>query len=124
MLEAAGWKGERLVGIAPGAANGTAKQWHPDRMAQVAAQLITHHGVSVAILGSSGDRPAAREVVERVEASRVPLGTRAQPGRPHVSDRVNRRHCPLRRIPVERLGSDAPGVRARRACRRGVRTNA
>jgi heptosyltransferase-2 len=74
VLEAAGWKGDGLVGIAPGAANGTAKQWHPDRMAQVAAQLIADHGVGVAILGSSGDKLAARDVVDRVEASRVPPG--------------------------------------------------
>ena len=77
VLEAVGWKGERLVGLAPGAAYGTAKQWHPDRVGQVAARLITHHDVGVVIVGSAGDASAAREVVERAEA----LGTRS--GRVH-----------------------------------------
>jgi heptosyltransferase-2 len=73
VLESAGWQGERLVGLAPGAAYGTAKQWHPDRMGQVAARLTTEHDVGVVIVGSAGDMSAAREVVERAET----LGARA-----------------------------------------------
>ena len=73
VLEAAGWKGEGLVGIAPGAAYGTAKQWHPDRMGQVAVRMIAQHDVGVVIVGSAGDDAAAREVVARAEA----LGARS-----------------------------------------------
>jgi heptosyltransferase-2 len=74
VLEAAGWKGERLVGIAPGAANGTAKQWPPERMGEVAARLIAEYDVSIALLGSGGDVAAARDLVARIDALRAPAG--------------------------------------------------
>ena len=52
----------RLVGIAPGAAYGQAKQWHPDRMADVSARLIADRDVTVVIVGASHDRDAARAI--------------------------------------------------------------
>ena len=89
VLNAAGWTGERLVGMAPGAANGTAKQWPPERMGEVAATLIAHHDVSIAILGSAGDVPAARELVARIEALKPPMGrVRNLAGRTSLSELI------------------------------------
>jgi heptosyltransferase-2 len=51
-----------LVGLAPGAAYGQAKQWHPDRMAQVARTLIADEDAVVVIVGASHDRDAGRAI--------------------------------------------------------------
>jgi heptosyltransferase-2 len=52
----------RLVGFAPGAAYGQAKQWPPDRMAELMAGLITDHAVACVIVGASHDRDAGRAI--------------------------------------------------------------
>ncbi|MEO7189478.1 MAG: lipopolysaccharide heptosyltransferase II [Vicinamibacterales bacterium] len=49
----------RLVGLAPGAAYGQAKQWPPDRVAAVAAELVRRQDVTCVIVGASHDRGAA-----------------------------------------------------------------
>jgi heptosyltransferase-2 len=54
--------GTRLVGIAPGAAYGQAKQWPPDRLAEVIARLVRERGETVLLFGASHDRAAAREI--------------------------------------------------------------
>jgi heptosyltransferase-2 len=54
--------GRRLVGIAPGAAYGEAKQWPTHRMAALAARLIAEHDVSVVVVGAAHDREAARAI--------------------------------------------------------------
>jgi heptosyltransferase-2 len=54
--------GERIVGMAPGAAYGQAKQWPPDRMAEVAAHLARAHGLRILVVGASHDREAARAI--------------------------------------------------------------
>jgi heptosyltransferase-2 len=46
----------------PGAANSQAKQWPPDRMAEVAARLVRERDVVCAIGGAAHDRPAARAI--------------------------------------------------------------
>jgi heptosyltransferase-2 len=51
-----------LVGIAPGAAYGQAKQWPPARAAEVIARLVRERGVTCAIVGAAHDRFAAREI--------------------------------------------------------------
>jgi heptosyltransferase-2 len=55
-------EGRPLVGVAPGAAYGEAKQWPPDRLAAVAARLIAEHGVAVVAVGAQHDRDAARAI--------------------------------------------------------------
>lgn len=62
-----------LVGFAPGAAYGQAKQWHPDRMAAVAARLARERDVTSVIVGASHDRDAARAIESwfRVHAPEV-----------------------------------------------------
>ena len=53
---------ELLVGMAPGAAYGQAKQWPPDRMAEVAARLARTRLSRIVIVGASHDREAARAI--------------------------------------------------------------
>jgi heptosyltransferase II len=54
--------GTRLVGLAPGAAYGQAKQWPPERVAELASRLIRDHAVICVLVGASHDRPAARAI--------------------------------------------------------------
>src|SRR5262245_4687808 len=54
--------GRRIVGIAPGAAYGQAKQWPPDRVAAVAARLVREGDVTCVLVGASHDRPAAHAI--------------------------------------------------------------
>ena len=51
-----------LVGFAPGAAYGQAKQWPPQRMAEVIARLGRDHGVVSVIFGAAHDRDAGRAI--------------------------------------------------------------
>jgi heptosyltransferase-2 len=62
-----------LVGIAPGAANSHAKRWPPDRMAGL-VQRLASLGIRSVLLGSAGDRPAARELESSLAASAAPSG--------------------------------------------------
>jgi heptosyltransferase-2 len=54
--------GARLVGVAPGAAYGAAKQWPPERVAAVLARLVQRTGVTCVLVGAAHDRAAAREI--------------------------------------------------------------
>lgn len=47
--------GENIVGVSPGAAYGTAKQWLPDRFAAAASRIALDLGGKVAIFGSSAE---------------------------------------------------------------------
>lgn len=49
-----------VVGLAPGAAYGEAKQWPPDRAAALAARLVRERDATCLVLGAAHDRPAAR----------------------------------------------------------------
>lgn len=63
LLSRAGVAGDaRLIGIAPGAAYGQAKQWPPARMAEVIARLVRERDVTCVIVGAAHDRLAAREI--------------------------------------------------------------
>jgi heptosyltransferase-2 len=53
---------EAIVGMAPGAAYGQAKQWMPDRMADVASRIVRHLRARVIVVGASHDRDAARAI--------------------------------------------------------------
>jgi heptosyltransferase-2 len=52
----------RLVGVAPGAAYGQAKQWPPKRMAEVIARLVREQDATCVLVGAGHDRLAAREI--------------------------------------------------------------
>jgi heptosyltransferase-2 len=51
-----------LVGFAPGAAYGQAKQWPPQRMAEVIARLGRDHGAVSLIFGAAHDQDAGRAI--------------------------------------------------------------
>jgi heptosyltransferase-2 len=48
--------GETIVGVSPGAAYGTAKQWLPDRFASAASRVARDLGGKIAIFGSASER--------------------------------------------------------------------
>jgi len=52
----------RLVVLAPGAAYGQAKQWPPERMAELAARLVTELDATCIVIGATHDRGAARAI--------------------------------------------------------------
>jgi len=54
--------GARLVGLAPGAAYGEAKQWPPDRMAALVQRLLEADAAAVVLVGASHDREASRAI--------------------------------------------------------------
>ena len=63
LLERAGVPADApMVGVAPGAAYGQAKQWPPARMAAVMARLVRDRNVTCSVVGAAHDRPAAREI--------------------------------------------------------------
>ncbi|HKW01786.1 MAG TPA: lipopolysaccharide heptosyltransferase II [Vicinamibacterales bacterium] len=51
-----------IVGFAPGAAYGQAKQWPPDRVAAVIARLASEHRATSVIVGAAHDRDAERAI--------------------------------------------------------------
>lgn len=68
LLGEGGWNGQApLLACAPGAAYGTAKQWPPRHVADVAADWIGQGGV-VALVGAGADRPASAAVIAGVPA--------------------------------------------------------
>jgi heptosyltransferase-2 len=68
LLEANGVQADDVfVAMAPGAAYGRAKQWPPERFAELAAQL-RRDGVSTVLVGSHGDAGACRDVAANSHA--------------------------------------------------------
>jgi heptosyltransferase-2 len=70
LLAAAGVSGELpIVVFAPGAAYGQAKQWYPERAAEVAARLVRDRGVTCVLIGAGHDRDAGRAVESWLRAN-------------------------------------------------------
>lgn len=84
LLRGAGWRGEPLVGIAPGAAYGSAKRWLPARAGELAARLAREHQAAVVVVGAAADRETAGEVVRAA----------ARHGSPELIDLVGRTTLP------------------------------
>ncbi len=55
------------IGVSPGAAYGTAKRWLPERFADAAVQLARQTNTSVALFGSSDERPLCDQIKARIE---------------------------------------------------------
>lgn len=66
---------EPFVVFAPGAAYGKAKQWLPERFAELADLIINRRGWSVVMVGAAADRDACAEIAARL---------------PHTGTRINR----------------------------------
>jgi heptosyltransferase-2 len=66
-----GWAQDAVpyVLVAPGAAYGQAKQWPPDRVAEVVVRLMRDRGVRVVLIGAGHDRAAGMEIESRVRAA-------------------------------------------------------
>jgi len=56
LLREMGVAAERVVGISPGAANSEAKQWLPERFAEVARRLAAEWRAEVAVFGTTGEQ--------------------------------------------------------------------
>ena len=70
-LESFGLDGSQpLVGMSPGATYGSAKQWFPERFADLAGRIARDSGDRILIFGSGGDREVAAQVRRH---ARVPL---------------------------------------------------
>lgn len=57
---------EPFVVFAPGAAYGRAKQWLPERFAELAHQIIVERGWSVVMVGAAVDRPTCDDIARRL----------------------------------------------------------
>jgi heptosyltransferase-2 len=57
---------EPFVVFAPGAAYGRAKQWLPERFAELADQIVNGRGWSVLMVGSNADRAACEDIERRL----------------------------------------------------------
>jgi len=57
-----------VIGVSPGAAYGTAKQWLPERFAEAAAHVAASRHASVAVFGSSSERQLCEQVAAMVRA--------------------------------------------------------
>ncbi len=60
--------GDRVIGISPGAAYGTAKRWLPERFAESANQLARELHATVAIFGSQSERALCESVAAAIDA--------------------------------------------------------
>jgi heptosyltransferase-2 len=60
----------RLVVFAPGAAYGRAKQWLPERFAEL-AMILADAGLATALVGSEADTPVCREIADRAGVAAV-----------------------------------------------------
>jgi len=63
ILEAAGaGERDRLIGVNPGAAYGTAKRWLPERYAALSGHLTREHGVRIVVTGSASEAELGEQV--------------------------------------------------------------
>jgi heptosyltransferase-2 len=63
-----------VIGVSPGAAYGTAKQWIPERFAEAAIHVARSQAGSVVVFGSRGERDLCEIVAQGI--SRGGIGTR------------------------------------------------
>jgi heptosyltransferase-2 len=60
-----------MIGVSPGAAYGTAKQWLPERFAEAAGKLATIRGASIALFGSQSERALCTLVADLLHDHQV-----------------------------------------------------
>jgi heptosyltransferase-2 len=58
--------GDTIIGMSPGAAYGTAKQWLPERFAEGAGRMARELGASVAIFGSKDERALCASIAAAI----------------------------------------------------------
>jgi heptosyltransferase-2 len=57
---------QKVIGVSPGAAYGTAKQWLPERFAEAAARLASERGCTIALFGSKVERQLCELVAAKL----------------------------------------------------------
>ncbi|MEQ1887098.1 MAG: lipopolysaccharide heptosyltransferase II [Bryobacteraceae bacterium] len=60
--------GPSVIGMSPGAAYGTAKQWIPEHFAEAANIIAAQTGASIAIFGSKDERELATRIASLIQA--------------------------------------------------------
>ena len=113
-----------LVGFAPGAAYGQAKQWPPERMAAVAARLVRERGATCVVVW--GVARSRRGACDRILVSRARARRLRACGESHRADQSGSAGRPPRAdvgVRVQRLGRHAPGRGARVSGRGRVRAD-
>jgi histidinol-phosphate phosphatase family protein len=65
-----------FIGVAPGAAYGTAKRWPVDRFAAAADLLADRLGATILLFGSAGEASVTRAIREQMRGTVVDLGGR------------------------------------------------
>ncbi|MFN0172904.1 MAG: lipopolysaccharide heptosyltransferase II [Bryobacteraceae bacterium] len=60
-----------LIGVSPGAAYGNAKRWIPEHFAEAAAYLARTRGASVALFGSTQERPLCETIAAMIPGTPV-----------------------------------------------------
>ncbi len=79
LLESEGCRADAaLVGVAPGATNGRAKQWPPERYAAFVQRVSTELSATAVLVGSAADQPAAAEIeglLRRARFDRIDAGS-------------------------------------------------
>ncbi len=65
-----GMKGP-VIGLSPGAAYGTAKQWLPERFAEAAVLVARIRGAEVALFGAAAERALCEEIGGRIRSDGV-----------------------------------------------------
>lgn len=63
--------GQRMIGVSPGAAYGTAKRWLPERFAEAASALAREREASIALFGSKSERELCDQVARQIQGPRV-----------------------------------------------------
>src|SRR5580658_4286064 len=62
---------KRIIGISPGAAYGTAKQWLPERFAEAAGELASVRGAAVALFGSRAEHDLCERIAQMLDGHDV-----------------------------------------------------
>jgi heptosyltransferase-2 len=66
LFERWGVRGERVLGVSPGAAFGSAKRWIPERFAEAAAGLAREWEAEIALFGSGAERAVCEAIREKL----------------------------------------------------------
>jgi heptosyltransferase II len=59
--------GDRVIGVSPGAAYGTAKRWLPERFAEAATRVALELDAQVAVFGAANERDVCEQVARGIQ---------------------------------------------------------
>ncbi len=79
-----GLAGDRVVGVSPGAAFGSAKRWLPERFAETARRLAADWSAETAVFGTAAEQDLCAEV-----AGRIGTAARSLAGRTSLAEFID-----------------------------------